>query len=89
MAREVVQHDTDARQAALLAFVDRCYLSGCSEGAHGITASGPERDNYVACRDVLFSLGLAEWKNPHRAKSGWQMTTDPATCKAIIASHLL
>jgi hypothetical protein len=76
------------RQAALLAFVDRCYLSGCSEGAHGITASGPDREAYTAARDVLFSLGLAEWKNPNRPKGGWRLTTDPATCKGIVAGHV-
>jgi hypothetical protein len=78
----------DARQAALLAFVDVCYLKGCSEGAHGITASGPERENYVACRDVLFNLGLAAWKNLERPKGGWRLTTDPATCKGILAGHV-
>ena len=78
----------DERQAALLAFVDRCYLLGCSEAAHGITASGPERDAYTAARDVLLNLGLAQWKNPSRPKSGWLMTTDPATCKGIVAGHV-
>jgi hypothetical protein len=76
------------RQAALLAFVDKCYLSGCSEGAHGITASGPERDAYTAARDTLIKLGLAEWKNPNRPRGGWRLTTDPATCKGIVAGHV-
>ena len=39
VARQTAQNDTEARQTALQAFVDRCYLSGTSEGAHGITAS--------------------------------------------------
>jgi hypothetical protein len=89
VARATAQNDTEARQTALQAFVDRCYLSGTSEAAHGITASGPDRVNYVACRDELLKLGLATWKNPHRPKSGWQLTTDPATCKGIVAGHVL
>ena len=88
VARQTAQNDTEARQTALQAFVDTCYLSGCSEAAHGITASGPERDNYVACRDELMRLGLARWKNPNRPKGGWVMAADPATCKGIVAGHV-
>lgn len=88
VARESAQNDTDARQTALQAFVDRCYLSGTSEAAHGITASGPDRVNYTACRDTLIALGLAQWKNPDRPKGGWVLTTDPATAKAIVSNHV-
>jgi hypothetical protein len=88
VARQTVQNATEARQQALQVFVDRCYLSGTSEGAHGITASGPDRVNYVACRDELLKLGLAEWKNPNRPKGGWRMVADPATAKAIVAGHV-
>jgi len=79
----------DARRAALLAFADKCYLSGTSEGSHGIQASGPDRDNYTACRDTFFRLGLARWKNPNRTKGGWVMVADPATCKGILEQHAL
>ena len=89
VAQQAAQNATETRTAALQAFCDRCYLSGTSEAAHEVQASGADRDAYVACRDVLFSLGLAEWKNPERQKSGWRMTTDPATCKGIIANHTI
>jgi hypothetical protein len=79
----------DARRAELLAFLDRCYLTGCAESAHGVMASGPDRARYVACRDVLMSLGLARWKNPERPKGGWVLTSDPATAKAIVSQHVL
>ena len=88
VARQTAQNDTEARTEALQAFVDRCYLSGTSEGAHGITASGPDRDNYTACRDTLLRLGLAQWRNPERPRGGWVMVADPATCKAIVGNHV-
>lgn len=88
VARQTAQNATETRLEALQTFVDRCYLSGTSEAAHGVLASGPERDDYVACRDELLKLGLAQWKNKDRAKSGWVMTTDPATAKAIVSNHV-
>jgi hypothetical protein len=88
VARETAQNDTEARQTALQAFCDVCFLHGTSEGAHGIEASGPDRVNYVACRDELLRLGLAQWKNPNRPKAGWVMVADPATCKGIVGNHV-
>lgn len=88
VAREAAQNATEARTESLQRFVDVCYLSGCSETSHGITASGPDRDNYVTCRDTLMALGLAAWKHPDRPKGGWQMTTDPVTCKGIVGNHV-
>jgi hypothetical protein len=88
VTHESAQNDTEARQTALQTFCDVCYLSGTSEAAHGITASGPDRMNYTTCRDTLMSIGLAQWKNPNRPRGGWVMTTDPATCKAIVANHV-
>ena len=48
------------------------YLPGTSEGTHGITASGPDRDNYVACRDeLLHSAGpLEEVPTGHQRVGG-------------------
>lgn len=89
VARETTQQGADGRLEALQAFVDRCYLAGTSESAHGIQASGPDRDNYVACREVLFSLGLAAWRNPERPRGGWVLVTDPVTAKTIIAQHAI
>jgi hypothetical protein len=88
VARQTAQNDTEARQTALQAFVDVCYLHGTSEGAHGITASGPDRDAYTACRDELMRLGLAQWKNPNRPRGGWRMVADPATTKALVGNHV-
>jgi hypothetical protein len=87
VAHESAQNDAQRRTEALQAFCDKCYLSGTSEAAHGVQASGPDRDNYVACRNTLFSLGLAQWRNPDRPKGGWVMVADPATCKGIVANH--
>ena len=79
----------ERRRAELLKFLDKCYLAGTSEGAHGITASGPDRARYTACRDTLMGLGLARWKNPNRPKGGWVMTTDPATAKGVAEKHVI
>jgi hypothetical protein len=89
VARQAAQDDLATRRAALLAFVDRCFVAGTSEGAHGIDASGPERDNYVRCRDALMAVGLAQWKNPERPRAGWVMTADPATTKGIVQNHVM
>ena len=88
VARQAAQDAATGRTEALQAFVDVCYLHGTSESSHGITASGPDRDNYTACRDTLMQLGLAQWKNPNRPRGGWVMTTDPATCKGIVGNHV-
>jgi len=81
--------EQDAQRAALLSFVDRCCTVGTSESAHGITASGPERDAYVKMRDVLMALGVAIWKSPSRPKSGWLMAVDRDTARQIVARHVL
>lgn len=93
-ARAEVRRDVDATEQAaqhaeLLAFVHRCYTVGCSEGAHGVKASGPDRQSYVRQRDVLLSLGVAAWKNPQRPKAGWKMAVSYARAQELIARHVL
>ena len=87
VARQTAQNDTEARQQALQAFCDVCYLHGTSEGAHGITASGPDRVNYVACRDELMRLGLARGRIPTgRGRVGHGR--GPGDVQGIVAGHV-
>lgn len=89
-AREVRQSDTSAKKRAeLTEFVRRCYLAGTSESAHGVKATGPDRERYTAMRDTLFALGLAEWKNPERPRAGWRMTVPQSEALRILAEHTL
>lgn len=88
VASELRQADDQAKRAALLAFVDRCYISGCSERAHGVAASGPTRNAYIANRDTLLNLGLAEWKHAG-ARGGWRMCVSRQRAHQIIEKHVL
>ncbi len=78
-----------AERVALLAFADACFVKGTSEGSHGITASGPDRDEYTKKRDALLSLGVARWKNPARPKAGWLMAVSRQRAHGIIGRHVL
>lgn len=78
-----------ARQVELLEFVRRCYLSGCSEAAHGVKATGPDRETYTAARDTLIRLGVAGWRNPERPRGGWRMLVKQDEALAIVARHTL
>lgn len=93
-ARTDAQRDTrtvehEAAKAELLAFVHRCYTVGTSEGSHGVKASGPDRQAYVRQRDVLFSLGIAAWKNPERPRAGWRMAVSYQRATELIGRHVL
>lgn len=93
-ARETAQKDvrtteSAAQRAELLAFVHRCYTVGTSEGAHGVKASGPDRQAYVRQRDVLLSLGVAAWKNPARPRAGWRMAVSYGKAAEIVGRHVL
>jgi hypothetical protein len=81
--------EQDERRARLLAFAHRCFTHGTSERAHGVAATGPDRDRYLECRDVLLALGLAQWRNPERPKAGWQMVGDEASATGVISRHVL
>ncbi len=76
-------------RAALVQFIHRCYTAGCSEAAHGVKATGPDREAYVKARDVLLSLGVAAWRNPDRPRGGWRMTVSEAEALALVSEHVL
>lgn len=89
VTREQRERSDQARQAALLAFVDKCYLRGTAEQAHGIRASGPDRNEYTAARDALLRLGVAVWKNPARTRGGWRMAVSRQRARSLIEKHVL
>jgi len=94
LARAAAAHDVDAteqaaQRAELLAFMHRCYVTGTSEGAHGVKASGPDRQSYVRQRDVLLSLGIAQWKSEGRPKAGWKMAVSYQRAQELVAKHVL
>lgn len=89
VATETRLEADNAKRQALGAFVDKCFTLGCSESAHGIRASGPDRAAFVAQRDVLLALGVAAWRNPERPKAGWQMAVNHERARQIIARHVL
>lgn len=87
VAQETRQAAQSAEQAALLRFVDTCFIRGTSESAQGIAAG--DRTDYVRRRDVLLSLGAAKWKNPARPKAGWVMAVSHERARQLIARHVL
>lgn len=89
VAKENRQAAASAERDALLRFVDRCFMQGTAEAAHGVKAGGPDRDEYVKKRDVLLALGVARWRNPERPKAGWVMAVSPARARQIVAKHVL
>lgn len=89
VARETRQTAASTEHAALLAFVDKCYIRGTSEAAHGVKATGPDRAEYVAKRDVLLSLGVAAWRNPDKPKAGWQMAVSRQRARQLVEKHVL
>ncbi len=89
VARETRQAAQSAERAALLEYVDRCYIRGTSENAHGVKATGPDRAQYVAKRDVLLSLGVAAWRNPDKPKAGWQMAVSRQRARQLVERHVL
>lgn len=89
VARENRQEAEDAERAALLAFVDKCFISGCGEHAHGVKASGPARADYVARRDTLLSLGVAAWRFPGNPRGGWTMTCSRQRARQLVEKHVL
>ena len=88
-ARAVATTENETQKAELLGFVHRCFVTGTSEGAHGVKASGPDRAAYVRQRDVLLSLGIARWKHDGRPRAGWVMAVSYARAQELIARHVL
>ena len=89
VAAETQQAAASAERAALLAFVDACYIRGCGEHAHGIKASGPGRAEFVKMRDTLITLGVAGWKSPGSPKAGWQMVVSRQRARQLVEKHVL
>ena len=79
----------ERQRAALVAFLHRCYTAGCSEQAHGVKATGPDRAAYVAARDTLLALGIATWRNAERPRAGWVLAVSEAEALALLSEHVL
>lgn len=84
-ASQVKAHASEDKLQELETFVERCYTVGTSESAQGIKPNN--RAAYLAHKDVLFRLGLAENKTSN-PKAGWKMTTDRSTALQTIAEHV-
>lgn len=89
VAQTARQQAQDTRRAELLAFVHTCATHGTSERAHGVKATGPDREKYLEYRDALLSLGLAQWRNPDRPKAGWLLAVDEQQAAAVVSKHVL
>jgi hypothetical protein len=88
-AQVVADDDAQHERQELTAFLHRCYTVGCSESAHGVKASGPDRETYVKNRDVLFALGIASWRNPERPKAGWRLAVSHAKAVDLLSKYTL
>jgi hypothetical protein len=89
VAKETRQEAVNEKHAALLAFVDRCFMLGTPEGKHGVKASGPDRTAYIAQRDALMALGIAKWRNPDKPKAGWIMAVSRQRARQLVTKHVL
>lgn len=89
VARETRTAEADGARAALLEFIDRCFVKGTSEAAHGVKATGPDRAEYTRKRDVLLSLGAACWRNPQRPRAGWRMCVSRQKARQLVEKHIL
>jgi hypothetical protein len=89
VAQENRKAADDTKRQELLAFVDRCFMAGCSEAAHGITAGGPDRRAYLERRDALLALGVASWRNAEKPRAGWKMAVSRFKARELIARHVI
>jgi hypothetical protein len=85
VAKEARQTADATRRAALLAFVDKCFMVGTSESAQGIAAGN--RADYLTCRDALLALGVGRWKNPDKPKAGWELAVSRQRARQLVAKH--
>ena len=88
-ASEVRETRAETERMEVLRFVDACFIAGTSEAAHGIHAGGAARTGYLKNRDTLLQLGIAEWKNPSRPRSGWRMAVSRAKAVSRVETHVL
>jgi hypothetical protein len=68
--------------------VTRCFTEGASETDQKIHPNTAERMNYVECREGLFGLGLARWRNPTNPKVGWELVLDREQTLALVEKHI-
>jgi hypothetical protein len=58
-----------------------------TEAALGIPTG--DRAGYVAYRDKLIALGIADWDIPTRHSAGWHLCVTPEDAARIIAQHMV
>jgi hypothetical protein len=75
-------------QERMTQFVLRCDLHGTSEKNHGVKPGSVAHTNYVECRDALFALGVAAWRDWERPTLGWRLTVDVATATELVRKHV-
>ena len=83
------EDDAERERQALTAFLHRCFVAGTSETAHGVKASGPDRDTYVKQRDALLSLGIAAWRNPAKPRAGWRIVVSHQKAMELLSRYTL
>jgi hypothetical protein len=88
--RETADTTAEAERQELARFLHRCFTTGTSEAAHGITrGSGSQRADYIRRRDVLLSLGIAQWRNENRPSAGWRIAVSHHRAVELLARHIL
>lgn len=89
-ARFVAEDETLSERQALTMYLNRCFVAGCSERDHGISrGSGAERVNYLRRRDLLLSLGIAQWRHEGKPSAGWKIAVSHQKALEILAKHVL
>ncbi|MFA6305722.1 MAG: hypothetical protein WC651_03265 [Candidatus Gracilibacteria bacterium] len=75
------------RVAKLRAFVNRCYEVGSTaEAKHNVKPG--DRAEYLAMRDTLFRLGLADWRVEGKPGAGWRLVHSHFRTLKVIAEHV-
>jgi len=68
-------------------FLRQAYQVGTSESAMGIAPG--RRGEYVAMRDLLMQLGIADWKNPLNPRAGWELVVPAEEAFNILHQHVI
>jgi hypothetical protein len=77
----------ESRAADLVRFAAACATQGTSEAAQGV-GSKSQREAYLECRQALFDLGLAAWKNPAVPNSAWVLRLPPEQTAQFIQNYV-